>query len=74
MTLTATLSLKVSAPASFGANHDTCETTSGLESSNASVDVLVGKNVAVTNGVGRIEIHVDRTTRAACVQIEYPWG
>jgi hypothetical protein len=73
-TLTAKLALKAGSPVLMNADHDTCETTPGLESANPNVDVLLGTNVAVTNGVGRFEIHVDRTSRVACVQIQYPWG
>ena len=72
--LTAKIGLGKSAPLLNGGNHDTCETSPNLGSSNPDVDVLGGKNTAVKNGASRIEIHVNRTTRAACVQIEYPWG
>lgn len=38
------------------------------------LEVLVGENTRVTNGVGRIELHVVRATGVACVEIHYPWN
>ncbi len=73
-TLTAKLGLSTSAPMLNGGNRDTCEVAPNVQSSNPNVDVLMGMNKSIPNGVGRFEIHVNRSTRAACVQIEYPSG
>jgi len=53
---------------------DACESRSGLRSGDPDVEVLVGMNTRVPNGVGRIEIHVVRASGAACVEITYPWS
>ncbi len=68
-------SLRLSPGPAFNSGmRDACESRHGLRSVDAGVDVLVGTNTRVTNGVGRIEIHVVRATGAACIEITYPWS
>jgi hypothetical protein len=52
---------------------DACESRPGLRSADPAVTVFLGENTRVTNGVGRIEIHV-APSGAACVEITYPWS
>lgn len=71
--LVETLSL-TTGPAFNAGMRDACESRSGLRSADPGVEVLVGKNRRVQNGVGRIELHVVRASGTACVEITYPWS
>ncbi|MFT3769156.1 MAG: hypothetical protein QM820_27270 [Minicystis sp.] len=51
-----------------------CEDRAEFRSTIPAVRVLVGKNTRVTNGVGRVEVHVIEGSPAACIEIEYPWS
>jgi hypothetical protein len=49
-----------------------CGTKPGL--GTADTKVLVGDNKKVTNGVGRVELHVVPGHADACIEITYPWS
>jgi hypothetical protein len=68
--LTANVPLRPGRPAPYG-DRDNCETMPGLRSTDPGVEVLVGKNTKVPNGVGPVEVHVVRGTGAACIEIHY---
>jgi hypothetical protein len=51
-----------------------CATRPGLGPTDERVEVLVGKNTKVTNGVERIELHIARRQGLACIEITYPWS
>lgn len=72
-TLSSTLALKPG-PAFHDGMRDACESRAGLRSTEPDVEVLVGENARVPNGIGRIEIHVVRASGAACVEMTYPWS
>jgi hypothetical protein len=72
-TLGSTLALKPG-PAFHEGMRDACESRAGLRSADAGVEVLVGTNARVPNGIGRIEIHVVRASGAACIEMTYPWS
>jgi hypothetical protein len=73
MAFTASVPLHPGKPAPYG-DRDNCETMPGLRSMDPGVEVLVGKNMKVPNGVGPIELHVVRQTGAACIEIHSPWS
>jgi hypothetical protein len=70
---TANVPLHPGKPTPYG-DRDNCETTPGQRSTDPGVEVLVGKNMKVPNGVGPIELHVARDAGAACIEIHYPWS
>lgn len=55
-------------------HQDSCEATPGFGSTGPDLEVLVGKNTKVPNGVGTLELHVARGTGEACIEIHYPWS
>ena len=71
--LTANAPLRPGKPAPYG-DRDNCETMPGLRSTDIGVEVLVGKNTKVPNGVGPIELHLVHETGAACIEVHYPWS
>ena len=52
---------------------DSCEAMPGLGSRTPGVEIWSGTNTKVTNGVGRVELHVGATD-VACIEIAYPWS
>lgn len=53
---------------------DTCESRPGFASTAPGVQVLVGTNTAVPNGVGRVELRVVAAGGRGCIEVEYPSG
>lgn len=71
--LEATLGLRPG-PAFHAEMRNACESLPGFRTSDPSVEILVGENARVPNGIERVQIHVVRSTGAACVEVTYPWS